>query len=179
MDRAATVPEPTRQQKPDDPPPPVVPNAAVTLPTPTEAPKEVREIAPAQTASIAAPEATALPSAQKVAPQVASPPPGETLGPSIRVITEWQLKLITRLQKSKRYPSNARGAQGVALVAFTIDPKGKIIDSRILQSSGSPTLDAEAIATIKRSEPLPLPPPNLSADQLSFSLPIRYVAPAR
>ena len=44
---------------------------------------------------------------------------------------------------------------------------------------GSDVLDAEALANIKRAEPLLVPPNGVAGTQLSFTLPIRYVSTGR
>ena len=58
--------------------------------------------------------------------------------------------------------------------AFSIDRQGRVLTSRIVHSSGSDALDDEALALVKRAQPLPPPPAGLADDQLSFVVPIRY-----
>ena len=181
-DRAKVDTEPTREKKPDEiPTAPAIPDAQVTLPTPQppERPREIKTPAPAQVSSIAMPEATAPPNAVQLAPQAAAPTPSLTSGQSSQAVATWQRHIASHLQKFKRYPQSARGAQGTVTVSFAIDHDGRVIESRILQSSGSAALDAEALANIKRSEPLPTPPTGIADALLSFAVPISYVAIAR
>jgi protein TonB len=88
----------------------------------------------------------------------------------------WQLALLARLDHFKRYPAQARGAQGVVSLAFRIDRQGKVVSSHIVTSSGSAVLDAEALALIKRASPVPRPPTEIKDDDLSIVVPIRYTA---
>jgi periplasmic protein TonB len=114
---------------------------------------------PAQGAPVpTAPQAAPAPAARPAAPAVAS----------------WQRLLIAQLERHKRYPPQARGKLGEAKLAFSIDRQGRVVASRIVQSSGSDALDAEALALVKRAQPLPPPPAGLPDNQLSFVVPIRY-----
>ena len=79
-------------------------------------------------------------------------------------------------QRLQRYPPQARGVQGVVSLAFTIDRHGKVVSSRIVKSSGSAVLDAEALDLIKRAAPLPPPPADIADSELSFVVPIRFAA---
>jgi protein TonB len=88
----------------------------------------------------------------------------------------WQRSLLARLAKVQRYPAQARGVQGVVSLAFTMDRHGKVVSSRIVTSSGSAVLDAEALDLIKRAAPLPPPPADIADSDLSFVVPIRFAA---
>jgi periplasmic protein TonB len=88
----------------------------------------------------------------------------------------WQQSLVARLTKVQRYPAQARGVQGVVSLAFTIDRQGKVVSSKIVKSSGSAVLDAEALSLITRAAPLPPPPADIPDSDLSFVVPIRFAA---
>ena len=116
-------------------------------------------------------------SAQQV-PQPQGTPPVAT-GPSppasvSSATASWQQSMVARLVKVQRYPAQARGAQGVVSLAFTTDHHGGVVSSRIVKSSGSTVLDAEALNLIKRAAPLPLPPADIADSDLSFVVPIRF-----
>jgi protein TonB len=103
------------------------------------------------------------------APQSTPKPP-----PNSAAIGNWQRALLAHLGRFTRYPENARGAEGVVNVGFSIDRKGNLTSSRIVKSSGSSILDAETLAMIKRAAPLPSPPPEAADTDLSFVVPIRF-----
>ena len=86
----------------------------------------------------------------------------------------WQQSLVARL--SHLHPPLARGAEGVVSLAFSIDRHGNVVSSRIVKSSGSAVLDAEALDLLKRAAPLPPPPAEIAESELSFVVPIRFVA---
>lgn len=83
---------------------------------------------------------------------------------------------MAHLERHKRYPPQAHGEQGIASVAFTIDREGRASGIRIVRSSGSAALDDETLATIRRAQPLPVPPNGILDAELSFIVPIRYAA---
>ena len=91
-------------------------------------------------------------------------------------VSQWQQALVAQLGRFKRYPAQAHGAEGVASLAFAIDRKGNLLSSRIATSSGSPILDAEAVALVKRAAPFPPPPAEIADADLSFVVPIRFTA---
>ena len=93
-----------------------------------------------------------------------------------RAVARWESTLAAHLERFKRYPdkARARGDQGIATVAFTIDHDGRLVTSRIVQSSGSETLDEETLAMLVRAQPLPKPPDNVLDSELSFIVPVKF-----
>jgi periplasmic protein TonB len=85
-------------------------------------------------------------------------------------VTRWQSQLFAHIEHFKRYPDKARsrGSQGSAKVAFTIDHEGRLVSSRVIQSSGSETLDNETLAMLARAQPLPRPPDQASDADLTI-----------
>ncbi|SAY38294.1 energy transducer TonB [Candidatus Synechococcus spongiarum] len=61
------------------------------------------------------------------------------------------------LNKHKRYPRRAqyRGEEGTVLVTFVVNRHGEVLNHEVERSSGNPLLDKEALAMIKRAQPLP------------------------
>jgi periplasmic protein TonB len=102
-----------------------------------------------------------------------APPQAKTLPSSV---VRWESLLTAHIEHFKRYPSAARahGDQGVVKVAFAIDREGRLLASRIVQSSGSTALDEETLAMLARAQPLPKPPTNVLDSELSFVVPVRF-----
>jgi TonB family protein len=67
----------------------------------------------------------------------------------------------------------AAGAQGVATIRFRLDRQGHVLSSSIARSSGSKILDAEALATLARAEPLPAIPAD-RPDQIELLVPVEF-----
>jgi protein TonB len=86
----------------------------------------------------------------------------------------WKSQIVTLLEHSKRYPSEARsrGEQGTTRLAFRIDRDGHLLSSRIATSSGSAALDAETLALLGRAQPFPPPPPELAGSEMT--VPLRF-----
>ena len=115
----------------------------------------------------------AKPQPQAASPVVTGPSPPASVSSTT---ASWEQSLVARLAKVQRYPAQARGVQGVVSLAFTIDRQGKVMSSKIVKSSGSAVLDAEALDLIKRAAPLPPPPADVADSNLSFVVPIRFAA---
>tara|TARA_R110000796_G_scaffold118968_4_gene232979 strand:+ start:11261 stop:12028 length:768 start_codon:yes stop_codon:yes gene_type:complete len=80
------------------------------------------------------------------------------------------------LLKHKRYPhpARARRQQGTVKVWFQIDPAGHILEQRIETSSGHALLDKATLNLLRAASPLPPPPAELHATDLTFTVPIDY-----
>lgn len=80
------------------------------------------------------------------------------------------------IARQKRYPRRARqrGEEGVARLAITLDRGGRLLGSRIVSSSGSPSLDAAALDAARSVPRFPSPPADLSGERFSFVVPIAF-----
>ncbi|MBS0244186.1 MAG: energy transducer TonB, partial [Proteobacteria bacterium] len=179
--------EPKLEEKPPEPqqPPALEPPPPPTPPAPepeAALPKEATP-PPAQTASAAAVapvEATSAP--QVAAPTVAAVAKAQSIGtPSEhdrRAVAAWQNRLLDLIERNKRYPAQALAhrSQGTTTIAFRIDRHGRLLDAEVVSSSGSPALDEEALALMRRAQPFPVPPTALPDSNLSLSVPIRFIA---
>jgi periplasmic protein TonB len=101
--------------------------------------------------------------------------PGSATSPANMQIT-WTKALVAHLNRFKRYPdaARARGVQGEVSVTFTIDRTGQVVASHVVHSSGSTTLDEEALAVLHRASPLPSPPAQLAGAMLNLTIPIQF-----
>lgn len=153
-----TPPEP-KIEKPKERPKP--------KPRPKE--KEKSEKPPAPRTS-AAPAMDAAP-----APRLAAPTAGSSSSRSMTP-ANWRSRLMAHLNRHKRYPGDARarGEQGRPRVAFTIDRGGRVLSARLVGGSGSASLDAEAVAMVRRASPVPAPPPDMPGGSFSFTVPVLF-----
>ena len=76
---------------------------------------------------------------------------GRTMSPA-----RWESRVFSHLHRHK--PRNARGA-GIASVQFSFNSKGDVLSVRLVASSGNPSLDEAAVSLVRRSSPIPAPPP--------------------
>jgi len=106
-------------------------------------------------------------------PETTAPPPPR---PSAAQVASWHRQIALQIERHKGYPAaaQARHETGVARVAFTIGRDGRVLTSRIVSSSGSAALDQETLATLRRAQPFPPPPPNMAGATFDFVVPIRF-----
>ena len=152
-------------------------NPEGTLPQRTPDPPKQEQQEEIQQDAQDASHAAAPQSAAVTAALSAAPAPGQSEAETSEAIATWERSLASRLETIKRYPSRARGEKGVAKVTFRIDRDGHVLSSRVVQSSGSAILDDDALATLRRADPLPLPPTGIADDKLSIVTSIRYKLP--
>ena len=85
----------------------------------------------------------------------------------------WQSRLLSHLERRKRYPASARRArkQGTAYVRFSIDANGNVASVSLARSSGVAELDQEVVAMVRRASPVPAPPPGVNR---TIMVPVRF-----
>lgn len=151
----------------------------VVTPNESNKPKEDDpKIAAVQTAasteSVAA-EATATPSSDAIPEGPRSVAPAIGTGETARRIrATWQKELVAHLDKHKRYPSERQQKAAEIYVRFTLDRLGHVLSTAIEKSSGDRAFDEAALAMLRRSDPVPQPPPLVADEGLSFTLPVIF-----
>ncbi|MBY0380527.1 MAG: energy transducer TonB [Xanthobacteraceae bacterium] len=120
-----------------------------------------------------APRTAAAPKAKHRAMALASVQSGLE---AASVLPSYRDRLAAHLQRYKQYPSaeRAAGVQGTPIVSFTISRAGQVLTSRLVRSSGNAALDAETMAMIRRAQPMPSFPPEITVGSMSFTVPIRF-----
>lgn len=154
-------------------PTPLVP--IVQFPAPHVAPAEPAAAAPPNPQGLAD-QPTDTKTAASAAPAAALPTTGRTASAERAARANWQGDILAHLRPLLRYPRIAErdGQQGVALVAIGVDRQGIVRSARIVRGSGYPSLDGEALATVKRGSPLPAPTADIPGDPVSVELPIQF-----
>ncbi len=79
------------------------------------------------------------------------------------------------LQSHKTYPDEARerGEQGSALVRFTVDRSGRVLEFTLVRGTGSVSLDA-AVSRMLTGAQLPAFPPAMTQDRATITVQVRY-----
>jgi periplasmic protein TonB len=90
-------------------------------------------------------------------------------------VVSWRRKISLQVQRNMRYPpaAQAKREHGVTRVAFLINRLGHVVSSKILESSGSATLDQEALDLLHRTH-MPKPPDDVTERELALSIPVRF-----
>ena len=181
---APPAPPPPEPSPPPPPEPPLpVPEPAVALPEPPPPPKPPPRPSPPRPRPQAARPVPRVAEAPLPSPYVPSPPapaaapaPSPDPSPLSNAVPTWLSQLVAKLQRAKRYPDQARsrGDQGTASVTFTMDRAGRVLSATLARSSGSLSLDEEAVAMVHRAEPLPALPPEIPGATLTRTIPINF-----
>jgi protein TonB len=92
------------------------------------------------------------------------------------IAASYQSEVMRRIRRAQRYPAEARasGAEGRAVVAFTIGANGGLGSARLAGSSGHAVLDRAALDILARAAPFPPIPPELGRRSLSFQVPLEF-----
>lgn len=155
----------------DDPDKVVTANA---VKEPVEEAKAARVQSSASQASVAA-EAMAAPSSQNSPQADRSTAPAQGIGDSVRrARMTWEKELVAHLDRHKRYPADRTQKSAELLVSFALDRMGHVLSARIVKGSGDPAFDDAALAMVRRSDPVPQPPPGVADDGLSFTVPVFF-----
>ncbi len=166
----------------EEPKPQRPPERTAKRTSPAAAKRQSRREPPAPSARAArreppspAARRTAAPAARQTshAAQASIPAASASVAPPASP-SAWKSELAAHLERYKRFPPGAaRG--GVASIAFTISRAGQVLSSRLVGSSGDPTLDAEAVALPRRASPVPAPPPGYGGGSaVAVAVPVRF-----
>lgn len=189
-DEAAAAPAVVQRKAIDDPSelPKAVPTEAedpdrIVSPEAAREPQEdetrVKAVETSPSMESAASEATAAPSSETMeAPTSAAPVLG-TGERARRVRTTWQKQLLAHLDRHKRYPSGATRPTGQVMVSFLLDRVGHVVSVSVLTGSGDAALDQAALTMMRRSDPVPQPPPLVADEGLAFTIPVVFRAQQR
>ncbi|MCG7499668.1 energy transducer TonB [Vibrio sp. Of7-15] len=123
-------------------------------------------------------KAAAQPTVQapKQSEQVSAPFQGQLSHAEKTARIRWQQALHAHLEKEKRYPRMAKRMrkQGMPVIDFVMTRDGKVLNVRLVRSSGVPSLDNEALDLAYRAQPLPKPPEMVIGEKLTMTLPINF-----
>jgi TonB family protein len=91
-------------------------------------------------------------------------------------IKGWQKKISKLVARKQVYPRAAmrKELEGRAKVKLSIARDGTITNFELIQSTGHKILDKEVPKLIKRINPLPTPPEDVTDKQLSLVLPVTW-----
>jgi periplasmic protein TonB len=147
---------------------PVAPQVELEMMPPTKPPERKAEKKPREKRA----SVNRTPNAAELKSEHAAAPAPGARGSNARA--NWNSQISARLERYKRAPSDAPGASGVVMLAFSVDSSGGVHNAHIMGGSGSSALDRETLALVRRAAPMPPPPPEVPPSERSFRVPIRY-----
>jgi periplasmic protein TonB len=88
----------------------------------------------------------------------------------------WKIQVYARIDQNKVYPpsAEAKNEGGIVHLRFGLNRQGQLTGSRIIRSSGSTTLDNEALDLLRRAQPFPPPPADLAVP-IHLNVPVNYM----
>lgn len=192
----AAAPQAAIPRRPPPPKPIPVPERPEVAVAPEPAPEplpKLEEILPEPPADVFEPDAEVEPESvsqpQSVEPEVSVPPqnqlpenPRPGTGSAQAAHSEnlsniYLQHVYQRIQRAKRYPRFAREREmeGRIQVEFVLSRDGKLLESRVVNSSGHSVLDREALLTLRRAAPFPKLPETIQAGNVVMNVVISFV----
>jgi protein TonB len=86
----------------------------------------------------------------------------------------WMKQISAIFERHKRYPKVSKIKEAKVKVSLVLNRLGHVVELGILESSGDPRFDEEALSMIRRSDPVPRPPAKLTDDTFSYSLDVNF-----
>ena len=85
-------------------------------------------------------------------------------------------EVVSRIQKVKRYPAEARrkNVKGTSKVEFALSARGEVLSVRLVSSSEHPLLDGESLDMIRRAGPYPRIPEEIGLARIELVLPVEF-----
>jgi TonB family protein len=114
-----------------------------------------------------------IPDARQAA--LAAAPKDSGLANQKGVLTaNWMKQISAIFERHKRYPKVGKVKEAKVKVSLVLNRLGHVIELAVLESSGDPRFDEEALSMIRRSDPVPRPPAGLTDDTFSYSLDVNF-----
>ncbi len=161
--------QPTETQNPDRQ---VTPNDSSK---PKEDDAKTAAVATSASVESAAAVAMAVPSSDSVQEAPRSVAPAEGTGKNLqRVKATWVKKLVAHLDKHLIYPEERDNKAAKITLGLELDRMGHVVAASIVEGSGDPAFDRAALAMVRRSDPVPTPPPAVADEGLKFTMPVIF-----
>jgi TonB family protein len=189
-DRRTQVPGSKEQPRNTEPAEQLGPQTALAAPQPKaqptppapQPPQEAKPQPQPQPQHPRPPEQKPAPQAHAPAPQpppVANPGQG-TSSPFVNPADTYNRALasdnylwqVVRKLSGYRYQAHVNVTQGLTVVRITIARDGRLLDVRVVRSSGFRELDEGVVNGIRRGSPYAPLPPNIQGASASFDLPL-------
>lgn len=111
-----------------------------------------------------------------VVPAAVSPPSTPVAAPDPKALAGYGHSVAGALAGYQRYPRIAqmRQWQGTTLLQLEIAADGRLLEGRVLSSSGHDVLDRQALDMLRAAQPLPPPPATLAGRPLVVNVPVVF-----
>jgi protein TonB len=86
-------------------------------------------------------------------------------------VASWRSQIYAHLLSRK--PSSGKSA-GVVTIYFSLARSGALLGAHLTASSGSSALDQRALEMVRRANPFPAAPPDVTGSAFPFTVPVRF-----
>lgn len=146
---------------------------------PTEDDPEIAAVQTSASPESVAQEATATPNLDgRLDDKTAAPVQG--IGKSVQLAkVTWEKKLMAHFKKHLVFPEGAKAKEAKVQVTLNVefDRLGHVVSVSVAQGSGQQAFDEAALRMVRRSDPVPMPPPAVADQGLSRVLPVLFNDP--
>ncbi len=159
---------------------PFVPKTGLVTQNESNKPKEdepkVAAAATAASTESVAQEATARQTLDEKAPEAErARAPNLGIGKDKgKLAADWGKQISAYFELHKRYPKVKKNRTATVKVSLTLNRLGNVLQVAVLESSGDAAFDEAAISMIRRSDPVPRPPAELTDDTFSYTLNVNF-----
>ena len=82
--------------------------------------------------------------------------------------------IVMAFDQCPPYPAERAQKSAEIVVGFALDRMGHVLSTSIVKGSGDAAFDEAALAMVRRSDPVPQPPPLVADEGLTFTLPVIF-----
>jgi protein TonB len=93
-----------------------------------------------------------------------------------KLAADWGRQISAYFELHKRYPKTDKIKSAKVVVSLVINRLGHVVSAGVAESSGDPLFDEAALDMVRRSDPVPRPPMDLTDDTFSRTLPVEFKA---
>ena len=89
----------------------------------------------------------------------------------------WEALVKGKINRMRNYPEDARRRKrtGTVVIAFSVNGRGEVLASRLVDSSGTLSLDRAALDALQKAQPLPQPPASILRNGIhNVTLPVEF-----
>ncbi len=95
----------------------------------------------------------------------------------LKITGDWNRKVSAHLSAHKVNPEGKQPNNQTAKVSFALNRRGNVLSVDVVESSGDAAYDAAAVAMVRKSDPFPIPPVELTDDRFERTVEIVFKPP--
>jgi protein TonB len=93
-----------------------------------------------------------------------------------KITAKWGQKISAYIKLHQRYPEN-RSKETKVQVNLVLNRRGNVVSVDVVGSSGDNAFDQAAVSMVRRSDPVPKPPTELTDDTFNFDMDVIFEKP--